>query len=348
MMGTRMTLLKRLISARSVSAILAAGVLGLVALAPAARAADAADFFKGRVITYVVATAPGGGYDTYGRLIARFMQAQLPGSKIIVRNMPGAGHIVGANMIYAANPDGLTFGTFNTGLLFQQLMKDKGIRFDLTKMSWIGTAASDTRVLVLRKGTGITDPKQLFDTSRPKLKLFAAGVGSAAYFDVKIAVYALHMNVDLIPGYNGNEGTMSMLRQETDGTIGSESSNSQFVEQGNGSFILEFGGPAGSKIPQAENYATSDDSKKLLAILGAESKISRLTAGPPGIPADRLDVLRKAYMAALADPALLAQAKKMQIPIEPIDGDQTAKVITAALQQSPENLKLLTEAMKAK
>jgi tripartite-type tricarboxylate transporter receptor subunit TctC len=328
-------------------AIACAALAGLVAGAPSARADDAADFFKGKVVTYIVSTSPGGGYDTYGRLIARYMQKYMPGTRIIIRNVPGAGHIVGANTIYASDPNGLTFGTFNTGLIFQQLVQDKAIRFDLTKMSWIGTAAADTRVLVLRQGTGITDPQQLFDPSKPKLKLFGGGVGSAAYFDVKIAIYALHLNADLIPGYNGNEGIMSMLRQETDGTIGSESSNSSFVAQEGGSFVMEFGGPSGSKIPQADTFAKSDDSRKLLAILGAESKISRLTAGPPGIPADRLDVLRKAYMAALADPALLAQAKQMQIPINPLDGDQTAKVITSALQQSPENVKLLTEAMTA-
>jgi tripartite-type tricarboxylate transporter receptor subunit TctC len=345
MMGIDMAKLARLVPSACRAAALAAA---MVAWSPLAQATPAEDYFKDKTITYIVATAPGGGYDTYGRLVVRYMQKYMPGSKIIVRNVPGAGHVVGANTIYAANPNGLTFGTFNTGLIFQQLLKDKNIRFDLTKMSWIGTAANDTRVLVIRKGAGITDPKQLFDTSKPQLKLFAAGVGSAAYFDVKIAVYALHLNVDLIPGYNGNEGTMSMLRQETDGTIGSESSNSDFVSQGNGSFVMEIGGPPGSKIAQADQFAKTDDAKKLLAIIAAESKISRLTAGPPGIPSDRLDLLRKAYMQALADPELVAQAKKMDIPINPIDGAQTSKVIDDAIQQSPENVTLLSQAMMAK
>jgi len=119
-------------------------------------------------------------------------------------------------------------------------------------MSWIGKAASDTRVLVLSKTSGIKNVRELLDTSKPPIKLFAAGVGSAGYIDTRLAISAIHLNVQLIPGYNGSEGTMSMLRGETQGTIGSQSSYTQFVGDGNGYYLLEAGGPPGSKIPQAD------------------------------------------------------------------------------------------------
>src|ERR1700722_10753559 len=135
-------------------------------------AESAQEFFKGKTITYIVATSPGGGYDSYGRLVARYMNKYLPGSKIIIRNMPGAGHVIGANTIYASRPDGLTIGTFNTGLIYLQLLQESGVRFDLAKMSWIGKAASDTRVLVLSKTSGVKNIQQLFDASRPPIKLF--------------------------------------------------------------------------------------------------------------------------------------------------------------------------------
>src|ERR1700761_4089355 len=126
-------------------------------------AESARDFFKGKTITYIVATSPGGGYDTYGPLVARYMNKYLPDSKIMVRNVPGAGHVIGANTIYAAKPDGLTIGTFNTGLIYLQLLHESGVRFDLAKMSWVGKAASDPRVLVLSKSSGIKDVRQLMD-----------------------------------------------------------------------------------------------------------------------------------------------------------------------------------------
>ena len=126
-------------------------------------AESAQEVFKGKTITYIVATSPGGGYDSYGRLVARYMNKYLPGSKIIIRNMPGAGHVIGANTDLCGQARWLTIGTFNTGLIYLQLLHESGVQFDLAKMSWIGKAASDARVLVLSKSSGIKDVQQLFD-----------------------------------------------------------------------------------------------------------------------------------------------------------------------------------------
>ena len=307
--------------------------------------AAAQAFFRGKTITYIVATSPGGGYDTYGRLVARYMSKYLPGTKIIVRNLPGAGHVIGADTIYAAKPDGLTIGTFNTGLIYMQLLEAPGVRFDLTRMSWIGKAASDPRVLVMSRKSGITSVRQLLDPSKPPTVLFAAGMGSAGYLDTRLAAVAIHLNVKLIPGYGGSEGTMSMLRGETEGTIGSESSYAQFVRQGEGSYLLQFGGPRGGSIPHAMPFATTPDAKKLLSLIAAESEVSRLTAGPPGIPADRLELLRRVYLEALADPGFQAQARKMDAPVEPMGGRQVQEVIEQALQLPPSSLQLLRQAV---
>src|SRR5262245_65884100 len=120
--------------------------VALMALAVPAQAQTGAAFYKDKTVNYIVATAPGGGYDTYGRLVAEYMQKYLPGSTFLVKNMPGAGHLVGTNTIYASRADGLTIGTFNTGLIYNQLLWLEGVRFDLTRMSWIGKAGSDPRV----------------------------------------------------------------------------------------------------------------------------------------------------------------------------------------------------------
>ena len=129
-------------------------------------AADNA-MFKGKTITYIVATSPGGGYDTYGRLVAEYMQKYLPGSTFIVKNVPGAGHLVGANSIYASRPDGLTIGTFNTGLIYNQLVGLEGVRFDLTKMSWIGKAGSDPRVFLIAQQSPIKTFAELQASTTP-------------------------------------------------------------------------------------------------------------------------------------------------------------------------------------
>src|SRR6185503_1916355 len=96
------------------------------------------DMFRGKTITYIVSTTPGGGYDTYSRLIVRHLQKYLPGSRILVKNVPGAGNVIGANQIYTARPDGTTIGMFNTGLIYDQLIRNRGLMFDLSKFSWVG------------------------------------------------------------------------------------------------------------------------------------------------------------------------------------------------------------------
>src|SRR3954464_11630781 len=126
----------------------AAALVGSGVTMSMAAAQTGADFYKSKAVTYIVSTAPGGGYDLYGRLIAEYMQRYLPGSTFVVKNVPGAGHMIGTNTIYASKADGLTIGTFNTGLIYNQLIGAEGVKFAFNKMSWIGKASADPGVVV--------------------------------------------------------------------------------------------------------------------------------------------------------------------------------------------------------
>src|SRR4051794_894357 len=170
-------------------------------------AAWAADLnqFKGKTITYIVATGPGGGYDTYGRLIARHLQIYLPGSRVVVRNVPGAGNIIGANTIYAARPDGLTIGMFNTGLIYDQLIQRNGVKFDLTKFSWLGKAAEEVRVVLISKRSGFKSFDDMVKARGP-IKFAASGIGAASYNDTRIMADALDLDIQIVNGFTGNEG----------------------------------------------------------------------------------------------------------------------------------------------
>ena len=310
-------------------------------------AASAADLnqFKGKTITYIVATGPGGGYDTYGRLIARYLQKYLPGSRVVVRNVPGAGHIVGANTIYAAKADGLTIGMFNTGLIYDQLIKRQGVLFDLSKFSWIGKAADDTRALMISKSSNLKNIDDIIKSKTP-IKFAAAGVGSAAYNDTKILADALHLNVQIVPGFSGNEGEMSMLRNEVVAEVGTAESMEQFVKQGHGYFALALSGDSKALpgVPRASQYVKDDKGKRLLALVETLSEIGRLTAGPPGMPPAVLAAEREALAAAMKDPQLLAEAKKLDLAIDAAPGDVVETKIKAALAQPPETVAALKAA----
>jgi tripartite-type tricarboxylate transporter receptor subunit TctC len=179
-----------------------------------------AEFFKGKTLTYIVSTAPGGGYDTYARLIAGAMEKYLPVDNIVVKNVPGAGHIIGANQIYAAKPDGLTIGTFNTGLVYAQLLERQGVKFDLAKMTYIGKAASDPRVMIMSTKSEIASFDDL-KAAKDQVKFASAGPGSASYNETKMLVNVLGLKVKQITGYDGQEGEMAMMRGEVAGQLGS-------------------------------------------------------------------------------------------------------------------------------
>jgi tripartite-type tricarboxylate transporter receptor subunit TctC len=146
-------------------------VAAICSLPFATRAAEqpGAAFFKGKTVTYIVSAAAGGGYDTYARVLTRYLTKYMPGTRFIIRNVPGAGHIVGANTIYAARPDGLTIGTFVNGLVYAQLLKQDGIRFDLAKMTWVGQMAEEGRTLTVSKLSGINTVDDLLNAKQPIL-----------------------------------------------------------------------------------------------------------------------------------------------------------------------------------
>ena len=328
--------------------VAAAGAAALIALSGgAASAQEGAEFFNGKTVNYIVATDPGGGYDTNGRLVAEFMQKHLPGSTFVVQNMPGAGHLVGTNYIYASEPDGLTIGTFNTGLIYSQLAGKDGIKFDLAKMSWIGKVASDPRVIVVSKESGIESYEQLKNLKDP-VKFAAAGVGSASTIEATMLINTLSLPIQVITGYNGNDDQLAMRRGEVQGIVGSRSTFQQFVDEGHGKFIAQIGGSE-TDVPQLSSMVGNNaEALKAIALVELQSNISRLTAGPTGIPADRLAALRDAYKAATSDPEFLKKAELLGLPIDPLVGDDVGAAVTKAMDQTPEMVAFLKEALKKK
>jgi len=318
-------------------------LLGLMVFATPLAAADS-EMFRGKTISYIVSTGAGGIYDAQSRLLARFLQEQLPGSRIMVRNVPGAGHIIGANTIYAARPDGLTIGTFNTGLIYAQLLERPGIRFDLSEMSYIAKATSDTRALMVSKNSNLTSFEDLLASETP-IMFAAAGVGSAAYIETRILQDALNLPLQLVPGFDGTEAELSMLRGEVAAQVGTATSLQSFVDNGNGHFVLMLSdSDSYAGIPRADRYASDDRGRELLSLISTLSQIGRLTAGPPGIAPEILQTLREAVMAAMTDPGYITEGERLGLPMDPAPGDRVESMVKQALAQSPEMIASLKNA----
>jgi len=324
---------------------LAGGVMA-ASIAMPAHAQGGADYFKGKTVSYIVATSAGGGYDLYGRLVAEYMQRYLPGSTFVVRNLPGAGHLVGANTIYASRGDGLTIGTFNTGLIYNQLVGLPGMKFDLTKMSWIGKATTEPRTITIAQQSPITTFADL-QASKDPINFATSGVGSANYVETMMLTSALKIPSRILTGYNGNDDQLAMRRGEVVGTIGSRSSFDQFVKNGYGRYVAQIGGKD-TDVPQLRDLVKDPAALSLIALMQSQGDVARLTAGPPGIPPAVLAALRDAYRKALEDKELQEKAAKLERPVEPGYGDEVLSAIVTALKQPPETIALLSDALKKK
>ena len=317
----------------------AAASAALAVVATGATAADGADFYKGKTVTYIVATGAGGGADWYGRLATRHMEKAMPGAIFIVRNVPGAGHIIGANVIYTSKPDGLTIGSFTTGLTYAQMVGQKGVKYDLAKMSWIGKAATDIRVLYMSAKSGYKTFDDVLKTKRT-IKLGTSGVGSGAFNESHMISHAFRIPIRVLAGYSGSERVMGMLRGEIDGQVGGLSSTQESTSADPGTIVLQFGDSL-PNVPNAEKMVNTSLGKAIARFMRNQSMISRFVAGPPEIVPERLAALRAAYKTAFESKALLDEAKKAGRPIDPLYGEDVAQLVREIISPPPEMTALL-------
>ena len=325
--------------------LITAAIYGIASLWTApAQAAQGMDFFNGKTLTWIVATGPGGGHDFYGRLIARHIEKAIPGLKTVVVNRPGAGFIIGTNLIWAAKPDGLTIGSFSTGLVYVQIRKLRGAKFDLTKMSWIGKAASDVRMLSVAKNSEFKSFTDIINSKRV-VKFSAAGVGTGAFNDAFMLSDVYKIPYKIIVGYQGAQAALGMVRGETDALMGSMSSGMNYVRAGHTRVLMQFGDVL-KGVPNATQYAKTPMQKTLTKLIVNFGRLARITAGPPNIVPDRLAALRAGYLKAVTSKDLIEEAKRAHREIDPAGGEEVRRRIVAMLDQPPEIKEMLVRLSK--
>ena len=311
---------------------------------------------NGKTITYIVATGPGGGYDSYGRLIAHYLQIHLPGSQVLVRNVPDRRGLRGLNEIYAAKPDGLTIGIINSGAIYDQLVGREGAKFNLAKMTWLGNAASDTRALLVSTESGFKSFDDLLRSAEPVRVAANEEVGSDSYIETRIVGHTLHINMKLLSGFVRDQGQLSMLRNEVTAQIGTADSAQradsmqQFVDAGHGFWaVLLSGAPTTFPgVPMALDYVTDDRDRRLLSLVRIRSDLARPTVAPPAISTPVSTALRKAFMTVMRDDQFIADAGKLKLSIDPSPGEVAERKIKQALSQPAESIDFLKQAAAEK
>jgi tripartite-type tricarboxylate transporter receptor subunit TctC len=323
-----------------------AAALALALAAPSAQAAEDKKFFKGKTATYIVATGAGGGFDFYGRLISKHMRDYLKGSTFVVRNMPGAGHIIGTNYIYNSKADGLTMGTFNTAMFFNQILGKKGVKYDLAKMNFLGKASTSPQIIMVNGKLPYKTLAEMRNAGKV-LKMATGGPGSGRWIFAKLGESGLNLKFRMIPGYDGPDAHLAMLRGEIDVMMGSIESNLAFHKQGRGRILVTYStkrDPDIPNVPIAADLSTTEDAKQLARLTTLAGEMWRVTGAPPAIPAGRLEALHAAYKYALTNPKLQSAAKKAGREVVPAFGKEVTQAFKDALNVSPRVKKLIIDA----
>ncbi len=316
------------------SLMFALGILGFLKASPAA----AQSFFEGKTIRIVVGFSAGGGFDTYSRTIARHLGRHIPGNpSIIVENMPGAGSLIAANHMYrVANPDGLVIGNFHGYMILNQVAERAGVEFDARKFGWIGVPVSDTGACALTAASGITNLDQ-WKAAKTPVKLGAVGGGGdATYTQAKLLREVLKLPVQIVAGYKGTAEVR--LASEAGELAGGcwqwESIKSiwrRALDAREVNVVLQLTPEPHKelpKVPLAISLAKTDEARILLRTAVQDpNAITRPYSVPPGTPPDRVQMLRRAFMATMQDPAFLADANKAKLDINPMSGETLEKIV---------------------
>ena len=313
-------------------------------------------FYRDKVLRIIVGFPPGGGYDTYSRLIARQLGRHIPGNPtIVVENMSGASSLIAANHMYrAARPDGLTIGHFIGGLFLQQLLGKPGIEFDARKFEFIGAPAQDNFIIGLARATGITSAQQWL-ASKTVIKFGGAGFGAGTDDIPVVAREVMGLPIQLVSGY---KGTADIRLAFNNGEIQGITNSWQSVratwrnelDTGQLQIIMQVAAkshPELTKYPLPGDLVKTAEGKKILqAVTQVHGASVRPYVLPPNTPKDRVQILRKAFQDTMKDSELLAEAERGKIEINPVNGEDLAKMVLAVMQLEPGLVAKLKEVIR--
>ena len=321
-----------------------------LALAAAAPMAAHAQYYAGKTITIVVGYKPGGGYDRTARILAKHLPDHIPGKpSIIVQNMPGANSLIAANHIYnVAKPDGLTIGTFNRNLPIAQLLKVDGVKFDMTKFAWIGSAASESTILAIRSDLPYKTIEDLKKAKEPVV-IGATGPGANTYDFPLLLKEMLGLNLKVVSGYSSSADIMLAIeRKEVDGRAGSFSSIRPFIDRKLVHAVIRARAaePGIEKLPVDETLAPNARAKAIMALRSAPEVIGRPYVMPPKTPPELLQTMQAAFAKAIKDPELVAESKKAKAELEFVDGKQAVEVMKEVLDQPEDVVKEFSKYIK--
>lgn len=317
-------------------------------------------FYQGKTITVVAGVSAGSAYDLYARLMAQHMGKHISGNPtFVVQNMTGAGSIIGANYLYnISKPDGLTIGAVQPSIFFNQLMKQKEVKFDWSKFGWIGSSDRSDHLLYMRADLPYKSLADVRRASEPP-KCGSTGAGTSGSYIPKLLEEVLGTKFTIVSGYQGGgEIDLGVERGELQCralTIQAYHSREPYHTWRKNRFariLMQTGQARDPRLPDSptldelmREYKTPESRRRLVPLVMAGSDFGRPIIAPPGVAADKLKILREAFMKTMNDPELLTEAKRKNLDISPTPGEELEKLAKEVTSQSPEIIERLRTLM---
>jgi len=327
----------------------------LVLCAPARAQDDAATFFKGKTIRIVVGSGVGSGYDITARTLARHMGAHIPGNPtVIVQNQPGAGGAIMTNMLYATGPfDGTVIGAPFNGTPTMPLLSPQSARFDARKLVYIGSTNRETQVMYVWSTVPV---RTLDDVKTAELVMGAQAPGSTQYDYPVLLDRLLGYKFKVVTGYESTPKIhLALERGEVQGTIANWSTlkalNANWLADGRIRLLVQWGLqklPSIGDVPSILDYVKTDADRAAIRLMVARLEYGRPFFVPPGVPADRVAALRRAFDATVKDPAFFGEATMARIDIDPLGGEEVQTLVDEVSQTPADVVTRVREALEAK
>lgn len=297
-------------------------------------ASRADDFYRGKQITILVGFSAGGTYDATARLFARHLGRHLAGNPtVIVQNMPGAGSMVATmNLFHTAPKDGTTLGVIGGGTVIEPLLGNPQAKYDARQFAWIGGRSRDDFLCVVWHTVPVNS---IADATTRQVVVGATGPGSRTQTYPQALNDLAGTKFKIVSGYpGGNEITLALQKGEVEGycgwAVGSIRQRApQWLTDGTLKVLVQFtaGKPDLPNAPVATDLAKTKEGREAIQILSADSVLAWPLMAPPGLPADRVRELRTTFNAMMADPALLADAKKANLDVDRVSGAEMQALI---------------------
>jgi tripartite-type tricarboxylate transporter receptor subunit TctC len=321
-------------------------ILSMAALAAGFAAAGHAQtpdaFYKGKQIRLIIASGSGGGYDTYGRVLARWMPSHVPGKPtFVVQNMDGAGGLKATNYTYAVAPkDGTAFTATYNALTIEPLIGGHGVEYDPLKFNWIGSMGKQQQICTTWNSSPV---RTIEDAMKREVTTSATGATGNSATLPKLLNELLGTKFKVISGYGTNEMRLAVERGEVEGICGLSyttllASNPDWILNKKINILLQTGDsrhPAMPDVPLAVEKAKSPQDKAILRLYSTPEEVGRPFVAPPGVPSDRVTALRRAFDATMKDKGFLADAEKTHLEIDPVTGEQMQKLLEQAYASPP-------------